>query len=85
MRLKYEALPYIEKYLVLDTDYDNYAITWSCLELLPKRKFREILTIFARKPKISQELQKFLNDFVVKRHINTILLTGINQDNCPES
>ncbi|XP_076308696.1 apolipoprotein D-like [Tachypleus tridentatus] len=82
--LKYETLPYYENYYILDTDYDNYAITWSCLEVLPRTRFREILTILARKPKISRDLQNFLNNFVRKRRIRTVLLAEINQDNCPE-
>ncbi|XP_022237321.1 apolipoprotein D-like [Limulus polyphemus] len=82
MRMHYDGLPYVENYWVVNTDYDQFAITLSCLELIPNLVFRDVLTILSRKPSMDATLKSQIYDFLISNNINQYDLFLIDQEDC---
>ncbi|XP_076373265.1 apolipoprotein D-like isoform X2 [Tachypleus tridentatus] len=82
MRMHYDGLPYIENYWVVNTDYDQFAITLSCLELIPNLVFRDVLTILSRKPSMDATLKGQIYDFLISNKIDQYALSPIDQEDC---
>lgn len=80
-KLKIKPIPLFPKqnYWVLDTDYDNYAIVWSCAEFYLKHY--QLIWIFSRERTLRPEIRMKaynaitqlgfdLKDLIVMEHLN---------------
>lgn len=68
-------------YWVLGTDYDNYAVVWSCTDFgMISSKF---VWILAREPSPSVEVMQKAYAILDKNEISRAYLTRTDQKNCP--
>lgn len=69
-------------YWVVDSDFDNYSLVWSCLELGSFHSMNSWILTRQREP--SDEIVKKVYDIVKDKKINAKLFLRTDQKNCPE-
>lgn len=74
-------------YWVIGTDYDNYAIVWSCTDILPGilSTNMQFLWILARSPHLSDDKMTEVKDILQNAKLDRSSLRKTIQDQCPWS
>jgi hypothetical protein len=69
------------KYWVLDTDYDNYALTYSCVNIL-SIKYQEV-SVLSRKRKLSNSIISALKSKIIEIDDTLVFsIRNIDQTEC---
>ncbi|XP_045607637.2 apolipoprotein D [Procambarus clarkii] len=68
-------------YWVLETDYQNYSVVWSCQDLVAVNK--QILWILWRTPKPDPQLLYYVKNLIRARGLSLSKLEPTDQTNCP--
>lgn len=70
-------------YWVLATDYENYALVYSCVSII--NLFRvDYAWILARNRHLPSETVDFLKNILTSNNIDVKKMTVTDQENCPE-
>ncbi|XP_062557077.1 uncharacterized protein LOC134221928 [Armigeres subalbatus] len=73
-------------YWVLDTDYENYSVVWSC-ESVEENRSRESFWLLSRSRQLSQDeqVEEKVND-IIQKYIDPeqIRITDQSEDRCPD-
>ncbi|XP_069474689.1 apolipoprotein D [Ambystoma mexicanum] len=83
MRISYFWLAPSAPYWVLSTDYDNYALVYSCL-YFPFHVHTEYLWILSRKRQLSPDIMQQLNETLKSNNINVDNLKVSDQSMCSD-
>ncbi|XP_013778512.1 apolipoprotein D-like [Limulus polyphemus] len=78
----FDKLPFRMKLWILDTDYKEYCIFWTCVDFL-KVSHAENLWIYSRNKTIRQSTKVKIIQFLDKNKVNRYGLKHTNQTNCP--
>ncbi|KAM5276328.1 apolipoprotein D [Hipposideros larvatus] len=81
MGLKYPSSPRVSPYWVLATDYDNYALVYSCSSTLSLFHL-DYAWILGRSPSLPLETIIYLKGILASNNINIGKMTATNQENC---
>lgn len=74
-------MPGVGLYTILHTDYDNYAILWSCSDLAVMHA--DLVWVLGRKRELPVEVRAQVYNKLVELGIDTERLTLSRQRNCP--
>ncbi|XP_046981306.1 apolipoprotein D-like [Schistocerca americana] len=74
-------MPGVGLYTILHTDYDNYAILWSCSDLAVMHA--DLVWVLGRKKELPVEVRAQVYNKLVELGIDTERLTLSRQRNCP--
>ncbi|XP_076323826.1 apolipoprotein D-like [Tachypleus tridentatus] len=78
----FDVVPFRLKLWILDTDYKEYCILWTCVDFL-KVAHAENLWIYSRNKTVSRTTKKKIIKFLDKNKINRHGLKHTDQTNCP--
>ncbi|RZF38443.1 hypothetical protein LSTR_LSTR011933 [Laodelphax striatellus] len=68
-------------YWVLDTDYNNYSVVYSCNSIGPVLNMKYVW-LFTREPEAPQYILDYMKSFLKEKGLSSILLGKTNQENC---
>ncbi|XP_037511020.1 lopap-like [Rhipicephalus sanguineus] len=83
IRLKGASFHYASPMIVLDTDYDNYAVLWACENnIISGIVRRENIWVLSRSPTLNATMQNFIMDHLKKQTYSTYFLMPTEQKTC---
>lgn len=82
LRLKFPNIP-AGTYNVIKTDYESYALVYSCIQVIPYLVKSELIYMLSRERDLKEEVRADLRQFLTDNKIKAVKdLTTTDQVNC---